>query len=40
MQSCDVIIVGAGPAGNAAALQLSKSGLKPIVVDHRETIGD
>ena len=40
MQSCDVIIVGAGPAGNAAALQLSKSGLRPIVVDHRETIGD
>ncbi|MFL2784376.1 MAG: NAD(P)/FAD-dependent oxidoreductase [Dehalococcoidia bacterium] len=40
VQSCDVIIVGAGPAGNAAALQLSKSGLRPIVVDHRETIGD
>ena len=40
VQDCDVIIIGAGPAGNAAALQLSKSGLKPIVVDHRETIGD
>ena len=39
-QNCDVIIVGAGPAGNMAALQLSDSGLNAIVVDYRETIGD
>jgi len=40
VQTCDVIIVGAGPAGNAAALQLSEAGLNAIVVDYRETIGD
>ena len=40
VQTCDAIIVGAGPAGNAAALQLSEAGLNAIVVDYRETIGD
>ena len=36
----DVVIVGAGPAGNTAALQLARSGHTVAVVDYRERIGD
>lgn len=36
----DAIIVGAGPAGNMAALKLSQSGQKVLVIDYRERIGD
>ena len=36
----DVIIVGGGPAGNNAALHLSRAGLRVVVVDAREKLGD
>ena len=36
----DVIVVGAGPAGNMAALKLSGMGHKVAVVDWRQNIGD
>ena len=36
----DVLIVGAGPAGNAAALELAKAGVRTAVIDYRERIGD
>ena len=36
----DVLIVGAGPAGNAAALDLARHGAKTAVIDYRERIGD
>ncbi len=31
--SCDVLVVGAGPAGSATALELARSGLKVVLVD-------
>ncbi len=36
-QSCDVAIIGSGPAGIAAAITLKKSGVSHIVVIERET---
>lgn len=36
----DVIVVGAGPAGNMAALSLAGSGHRVTVLDWRRTIGD
>lgn len=36
----DVIVIGAGPAGNIAALQLSANGHRVAVVDWRHDIGD
>ena len=36
----DVIVVGAGPAGNNAALTLAKKGYGVTVIDSRENIGD
>ncbi len=36
---CDVLIIGAGPAGLAAALAASKSGAKTILVDEQNDIG-
>ncbi len=36
---CDVLIVGAGPAGLAAALNAAKSGAKTILVDEQSEIG-
>jgi menaquinone-9 beta-reductase len=33
--TCDVLIVGAGPAGTAAARALSRSGLRVVLVDRR-----
>ena len=36
----DVIIVGAGPAGNNAALSLASKGYGVTVIDSRENIGD
>lgn len=35
----DVVILGAGPAGEAAAMKLSKSGKKVVVVDPRGQVG-
>jgi L-2-hydroxyglutarate oxidase LhgO len=36
LQSCDVLIVGAGPAGLSAAIELKKQGIKKILVVDRE----
>ena len=36
----DVIIVGAGPAGNNAALSLASKGYGVTVIDSRKNIGD
>ena len=36
----DVIVVGAGPAGNIAALELARLGHKVAVIDWRTEIGD
>lgn len=36
----DALIVGAGPAGNIAALELAKRGFHVAVLDYRERIGD
>lgn len=36
----DVLIVGGGPAGNQAALSLSRQGYSVVVVDHRVRLGD
>ncbi len=36
----DTIVVGAGPAGNNAALSLASKGFSVIVIDSRENIGD
>ena len=36
----DVIIIGAGPAGSVAALELARAGSRVALVDHRRRIGD
>ena len=36
----DVLIVGAGPAGNTAALNLARSDLRVAVLDYRRQVGD
>ena len=36
---CDVLIVGAGPAGLAAAKEFANSNLKLILIDERKTLG-
>ncbi|MCV6547232.1 MAG: sarcosine oxidase subunit alpha [Cohaesibacter sp.] len=36
---CDVLIVGAGPAGIAAALQAAKSGAQVVLVDEQSELG-
>ena len=36
----DVLIVGAGPAGSTAALDLTSSGARVALIDHRTRIGD
>ena len=33
---CDVVIIGAGPAGSAAALELARAGLDVVVIDKTE----
>jgi len=40
MDDVDVIVVGAGPAGNNAALGLAIRGYAVLVIDSREVIGD
>jgi len=39
MFECDVLVVGAGPAGSAAARICAKSGLNTVLIDKREEIG-
>jgi geranylgeranyl reductase family protein len=34
--SCDVLVIGAGPAGSACAQQLARGGFKPLLVDQHE----
>jgi len=36
---CDVLVVGAGPSGIAAALSASKAGFKVVLVDEQEELG-
>lgn len=35
----DAVVIGAGPAGEAAAMKLAKSGLKVAVIDPRQQVG-
>ncbi|QFY10169.1 hypothetical protein GBF35_29180 [Nonomuraea phyllanthi] len=35
IREADVLVVGAGPAGAAAALELTRSGLRPLIADSR-----
>ena len=37
--TCDVLIIGAGPAGSSAAISAAKNGLDVIVVERRAEIG-
>jgi len=36
---CDVLVVGAGPAGLATAITTSKAGLKTIIIEKSSEIG-
>ena len=36
---CDVLVVGAGPAGSSAARASSINGIKTILIDKKEEIG-
>ena len=38
-QYCDILVVGAGPAGSAAAHAAAKQGVKVLLVERRSTIG-
>ena len=37
--ACDAIVIGAGPAGLAAAARLRERGLKPIILEKSDTVG-
>lgn len=39
METCDVLVVGLGPAGGAAALEAAKAGLRVIALERRQEIG-
>lgn len=39
MESCDVLVVGLGPAGGAAALAAAEAGLRVIALERRDEIG-
>ena len=38
--SCDVLVVGAGPAGLSAASSAAKKGVRTLLIDKRTEIGD
>ena len=38
-QSCDILVVGAGPAGSSAALTAARNGMHVILVERRPVIG-
>lgn len=38
-EDCDILIVGAGPAGSSAAIAAAEKGLKVLVVERRKTVG-
>lgn len=37
--SCDILIVGAGPAGGATALAAARRGMQVLIVDRRQVVG-
>ena len=37
---CDILIIGAGPAGSSASMEASKSDLKVLMIDKRTSIGE
>ena len=39
MKRCDVLVVGAGPAGSSSALAAAKGGAEVVMVDKRKAIG-
>ena len=39
-QTFDIVVIGAGPAGNSAAFHLAKSGYRVAVIDKRQEIGN
>ena len=39
-QIYDVIIIGAGPAGGSCALHCARNGLKTLIIEDHETIGE
>ncbi|CAN7727212.1 FAD-dependent oxidoreductase [Neorhizobium sp. LjRoot104] len=39
MREIDILIIGAGPAGLAAAIEIVRSGLSVAIIEQRETIG-
>ena len=36
---CDILVVGAGPAGGAAALAAARQGARVLIVDRRQVVG-
>ena len=36
----DVVVIGSGPGGEGAAMQLAKSGRKVIMIEKHDSIGD
>ncbi|MEN8693065.1 MAG: FAD-dependent monooxygenase, partial [Desulfobacterales bacterium] len=39
MVSCDILVVGAGPAGGATALAATSRGMRVLIVDRRQVVG-
>jgi len=37
--NCDVLVVGAGPAGSVAALSCSKHGLETVLIERNNEVG-
>ena len=39
MDNKPIVVIGAGPAGLAAAYELSKKGIRPVVIEKADTVG-
>ena len=37
---CDILIIGAGPAGSSAGIELAKTNLNILIIDKRVSIGE